>query len=63
MTDIYDLALPTPGMAALFRATVLCPCGHPWILHDVEEYKGDGTEMCCFEGCDQARCPGRVTAS
>jgi hypothetical protein len=38
----------------------LCPCGHPWLLHDIEEYSGDGTETCCVEGCSQAGCPGRA---
>lgn len=27
------------------------PCPHGAILHDVEEYRGDGTETCCAEGC------------
>jgi hypothetical protein len=37
----------------------LCPCGHFWLMHDVEEYTGDGTEICCADGCDQVGCPGR----
>lgn len=37
-----------------------CPCGHPWLRHDVNEYSGDGTETCCVEGCSQAGCPGRA---
>lgn len=35
-----------------------CPCGHPWIRHDVDERAGDGTDRCCVEGCDQVGCPG-----
>lgn len=27
--------------------------------HDVEEYRGDGTEMCCVDGCEQKGCPGQ----
>jgi hypothetical protein len=38
-----------------------CACGHPWMRHDVEEYTGDESEMCCVEGCDQAQCPGKVS--
>ena len=38
----------------------LCPCGHPWLRHDVEEYREDGTETCCVEGCSQVGCPGRT---
>lgn len=37
----------------------LCPCGHPWGIHDVNEYRGDQTEMCCVTGCAQDGCPGR----
>jgi len=40
----------------------ICPCGHPWATHDVEEYTGDGTETCCVAGCDQQGCPGRAQA-
>lgn len=40
----------------------MCACGHPWGAHDVEEYRGDGSETCCVEGCDQAGCPGRLAA-
>ena len=36
-----------------------CPCGHAWGIHDVNEYRGDGTEMCCVTGCAQTGCPGR----
>lgn len=36
-----------------------CSCGHPWLRHDVEEYRGDGSETCCVEGCPQIGCPGR----
>lgn len=35
-----------------------CHCGHPWGIHDVYEYDGDGTEMCCVFGCEQLGCPG-----
>jgi hypothetical protein len=35
------------------------PCAHGEVLHDVDEYQGDGTETCCVEGCD---CRGRPTA-
>lgn len=38
-----------------------CPCGHLWLHHDVNEYSGDGTEMCCVDGCTQTGCPGRQT--
>lgn len=37
----------------------LCACGHPWAIHDVNEYRGDGTETCCVTGCEQTGCPGR----
>ena len=36
-----------------------CACGHFWLQHDIEEYRGDGSETCCVEGCDQVGCPGR----
>jgi hypothetical protein len=36
-----------------------CPCGHVWHAHDVDEYSGDGSEMCCVHGCEQSGCPGR----
>jgi hypothetical protein len=36
-----------------------CLCGHPWGIHDVDEYRGDGSEMCCVTGCTQIGCPGR----
>lgn len=36
-----------------------CDCGHPWGIHDVYEYPGDDSEMCCVWGCDQRGCPGR----
>lgn len=36
-----------------------CPCSHLMLHHDADEYRGDGTETCCVEGCDQAGCPGR----
>ncbi len=36
-----------------------CACGHLWLSHDIEEYSGDGSEMCCVVGCDQDGCPGR----
>lgn len=38
----------------------LCPCGHLWLNHDVDEYSGDGSETCCVWGCTQAGCPGRT---
>ena len=37
----------------------LCRCGHPWGIHDIDEYRGDGSEMCCVTGCTQTGCPGR----
>lgn len=40
-----------------------CPCGHLWLRHDVDEYRGDDSEMCCVEGCDQTKCPGRQPAT
>jgi hypothetical protein len=39
-----------------------CPCGHLWHVHDVDEYRGDGSETCCHPGCQQHGCPGRVPA-
>lgn len=45
-------AVPHPPWAC-------CGCGHIWLRHDVEEYPGDGSEMCCVEGCRQRDCPGR----
>lgn len=41
----------------------LCPCGHLMLWHDVEEYSGDGTELCCWPDCTQAGCPGRKAKS
>lgn len=38
-----------------------CECGHLWVSHDIEEYTGDGSEMCCVVGCNQAGCPGKVS--
>ena len=35
-----------------------CACGHMWLVHDVEEYHGDGTDRCCRSDCDQSGCPG-----
>ena len=33
----------------------LCPCGHPNLLHDVDDM--DGTNpTCCVDGCDQQGC-------
>lgn len=40
----------------------LCECGHPWGIHDVNEYRGDGSETCCVTGCAQKGCPGRRPA-
>ncbi|WP_020525872.1 hypothetical protein [Catelliglobosispora koreensis] len=37
----------------------LCGCGHSWSLHDIEEYPGDGSDLCCVTDCDQIGCPGR----
>jgi hypothetical protein len=37
----------------------ICLCGHVWDAHDVYEYRGDGSEMCCVHGCEQNGCPGR----
>ena len=39
-----------------------CACGHPWLRHDVTEYRGDGSEMCCVEGCAQNGCPGKTVS-
>ena len=39
--------------------SALCACGHPWLLHDIAEYDGDGTDLCCVLDCDQDGCPGR----
>jgi hypothetical protein len=36
-----------------------CPCGHIWEVHDVYEYPGDESEMCCITGCAQQGCPGK----
>ena len=54
MTDPYAGRDPTNSWRS-------CACGHFWLQHDVEEYRGDGSETCCVEGCDQARCPGKVS--
>lgn len=43
------------------REGSLCPCGHAWLLHDVLAHDGDGTDLCCVEGCDQKACPGRTS--
>jgi hypothetical protein len=45
--------------ASINKPDSLCPCGHPWGIHDVDEYRGDGSEMCCVTGCPQTGCPGR----
>lgn len=37
-----------------------CACGHLWILHDVENALGDGTELCREDGCTQIGCPGGI---
>jgi hypothetical protein len=29
------------------------------LLHDIEEYAGDGSDLCCVEGCDQVGCSGK----
>ncbi len=42
------------------RAWQYCPCGHLWLVHDIEEYDGDGSDTCCAEGCDQVGCPGKT---
>ncbi len=37
----------------------LCPCGHLWLLHDVEGVDEDGdplSPLCCVTDCDQAGC-------
>lgn len=39
-----------------------CACGHFWLQHDIEEYRGDGSETCCVEGCNQVGCPGRMAS-
>jgi hypothetical protein len=36
-----------------------CDCGHLYLFHDIEEYAGDGSDICCVEGCNQVGCPGR----
>ena len=36
-----------------------CACGHSMLLHDIEEYAGDGSDLCCVESCDQVGCPGK----
>lgn len=43
----------------VIRAFTRCPCGHLFLHHDIAEYDGDGSDLCCVEGCDQASCPGR----
>lgn len=51
---------PTMGSPTSTEDVCLrCACGHLWLLHDVEEYRGDGSETCCVEGCPQTGCPGR----
>lgn len=42
----------------VFEPWNYCDCGHPWLLHDIREQSGDGTDLCCAEGCDQFGCPG-----
>lgn len=32
-----------------------CDCGHPMLLHDVEDMDGSNP-MCCVDGCDQRGC-------
>lgn len=42
-----------------YRKGICCPCGHAWMFHDIEEWDGDGSDLCCVEGCDQKACPGK----
>lgn len=37
------------------NAWAWCRCGHPMLLHDVEDMDG-GSPMCCVDGCDQKSC-------
>lgn len=56
----------TPEPMAYARSSTgvgYCPCGHAWLRHDVNEYRGDGSEACCVEGCAQLGCPSRVPAT
>lgn len=39
-----------------------CACGHPMLLHDVEEMDGSNPR-CCAEGCDQRGCAAQITAA
>lgn len=63
-----EVTWPQPGESTASRvddptwAWNVCPCGHLWMHHDVEEYRGDGSEMCCVDGCDQVACPGKRRA-
>lgn len=57
---LHMLHVPREWVPPRKRVGLLaCDCGHLWDRHDVEEYRGDGTEACCVEGCDQIGCPGR----
>lgn len=62
--EIIDIPCPRAAQsreqawASANNPDARCPCGHPWGIHDVDEYRGDGTEMCCVTGCRQAECPG-----
>ncbi len=38
-----------------------CPCGHLWLLHDVEDLNGTNP-TCCVDGCDQEGCRDRDRA-
>lgn len=38
-----------------------CPCGHPMLLHDVEDMDGSNP-TCCVEGCDQRGCGNPAAA-
>jgi hypothetical protein len=35
-----------------------CDCGHLYLFHDIQAFPGDGSDMCCVDGCDQQTCPG-----
>lgn len=39
------------------------PCSHGKVLHDVEEYDGDGTDTCCVDGCECGRVPAMTRSS
>lgn len=58
-TSIGDTTVTTTASRAFTR----CPCGHLFLHHDINDCDGDGSDLCCVEGCDQRACPGRNPVS